>query len=199
MMQESKCRSIFTPCQISRRRLLVSGIAAAAIWNAPPLAWSGPYPARHADPPNRTLAFYNTHTQEQLQTIYWSQGEYIPSALADIDYLLRDHRANELTDMDLNLLNLLYAIRQKLDGTEPFHVISGYRSSQTNALLRRRSQGVAKNSLHMQGKAIDIRVPDYSSKTLWEVAISLRGGGVGYYARADFVHIDLGRVRSWSG
>ena len=199
MMQESKCRSIFTPCQISRRRLLGSGIAAAAIWNAPPLAWSGPYPARHADPPNRTLAFYNTHTQEQLQTIYWSQGEYIPSALADIDYLLRDHRANELTDMDLNLLNLLYAIRQKLDTTEPFHVISGYRSSQTNALLRRRSQGVAKNSLHMQGKAIDIRVPDYSSKTLWEVAISLRGGGVGYYARADFVHIDLGRVRSWSG
>lgn len=199
MMQESKCRSILTPWQISRRRLLASGIAAAAIWSAPPLAWSGPPTARHADPSNRILAFYNTHTQEQLQTIYWSQGEYIPSALADIDYLLRDHRANELTDMDLNLLNLLYAIRQKLDTTEPFHVISGYRSSQTNALLRRQSKGVAKNSLHMQGKAIDIRVPDYPSKTLWEAALSLRGGGVGYYARSDFVHIDLGRVRSWNG
>jgi uncharacterized protein YcbK (DUF882 family) len=78
-------------------------------------------------------------------------------------------------------------------------VISGYRSWQTNALLRRRSQGVAKNSLHMQGKAIDIRVPDYPSKSLWQIAISLRGGGVGYDARSDFVHIDLGRVRSWSG
>jgi uncharacterized protein YcbK (DUF882 family) len=78
-------------------------------------------------------------------------------------------------------------------------VISGYRSSQTNAFLRRRSKGVAKNSLHLQGKAIDIRVPDYPSKRLWQIAISLRGGGVGYYARSDFVHIDLGRVRSWSG
>jgi uncharacterized protein YcbK (DUF882 family) len=134
-----------------------------------------------------------------LQATYWSQGEYISSALADIDYLLRDHRANELTDMDLNLLNLLYAIRQQLNTTAPFHVISGYRSSQTNAWLHRRSQGVAENSLHMQGKAIDIRVPDYPSKTLWEVALSLRGGGAGYYARSDFVHIDIGRVRSWSG
>lgn len=198
MMQKSKCRSILIPCQISRRRLLASGFAAAVIWSAPPLAWSRPHTARRADLSDRILAFYNTHTQEQLQTIYWCQGEYIPSALADIDYLLRDHRANELTDMDLNLLNLLYAIRQKLNTTEPFHVISGYRSSQTNALLRRRSQGVAKHSLHMQGKAIDIRVPDYPSKRLWQIAIGLRGGGVGYYARSDFVHIDLGRVRSWS-
>ena len=199
MMQESKCRSILTPCQISRRRLLASGIAMAAIWSMPPLAWSRPHTARRTDLSDRILAFYNTHTQEQLQTIYWSQGAYIPSALADIDYLLRDHRANELTEMDLNLLNLLYAIRQKLDTTEPFHVISGYRSSQTNALLRRQSKGVAKNSLHMQGKAIDIRVPDYPSKTVWEVALRLRGGGAGYYARSDFVHIDIGRVRSWNG
>lgn len=199
MIQESKYRSILTPYQLSRRGLLASGIAAAAMWSRPRLAWSRPQTAPHADPSDRILAFYNTHTQEQLETVYWRQGNYIPSALTDIDYLLRDHRANEITDIDLNLLNLLYAIRKKLNTTEPFHVISGYRSSQTNAFLRRRSKGVAKNSLHIQGKAIDIRVPDYPSKTLWEVAISLRGGGVGYYARSDFVHIDLGRVSSWSG
>jgi uncharacterized protein YcbK (DUF882 family) len=144
------------------------------------------------------LTFYNTHTQEQLETVYWSQGDYIPSALADIDYLLRDHRVNELTDMDLNLLNLLYAIRKKLNTTQPFHVVSGYRSPQTNAFLRRRSTGVDKNSLHMQGKAIDIRMPGYPSKQLWKVAMSLRGGGVGYYAQSDFVHIDLGRIKIWS-
>ena len=198
MTQESKCSSILTPSPISRRRLLASGIAVAAMWGAPRLAWSRPHTASHADRSERILAFYNTHTREHLQTVYWSEGEYIPSALADIDYLLRDHRANELTDIDLNLLNLLYAIRQTLNTTQPFHVISGYRSSQTNALLRRRSTGVAKNSLHMQGRAIDIRVPGYSSKRLWQVAMGLRGGGVGYYARSDFVHIDLGRIRSWS-
>ena len=198
MMQESKFRSILTSDQISRRRLLASGIAVAAMWGAPSLACSRPHTVRHTDRSDRILAFYNTHTQEQLETVYWSQGEYIPSALTDIDHLLRDHRANELTDMDLNLLNLLYAIRQKLHTARPFHVISGYRSSQTNALLRRRGTGVAKNSWHMQGKAIDIRVPGYPSQMLWQVAIGLRAGGVGYYARSDFVHIDLGRIRSWS-
>lgn len=198
MIWESKFRLILNPCPISRRRLLASGVAAAAMWGAPPLAWSRPYTARHADRSDRILAFYNTHTHEQLEAVYWSQGEYIPSALTDIDYLLRDHRANELTDIDLNLLNLLYAIRQKVNTTQPFHVISGYRSLQTNTLLRHRSNGVAKNSLHMQGKAIDIRVPGYPSRMLWQVALGLRAGGVGYYARSDFVHIDLGRVRSWS-
>jgi uncharacterized protein YcbK (DUF882 family) len=198
MPQESRCRSILASNQISRRRLLAAGIAAAAMWGAPSLTWSRPHTARHVDPSDRILAFYNTHTQEQLQTIYWRQGEYIPSALADIDYLLRDHRDNELTDMDLNLLNLLYTIRQKLNTTEPFHVISGYRSAQTNAVLYHRSAGVDKNSLHMQGKAIDIRVPGYSTQQLRQVALSLCSGGVGYYARSDFMHIDLGPVRSWS-
>jgi uncharacterized protein YcbK (DUF882 family) len=100
--------------------------------------------------------------------------------------------------MDLNQLNLLYAIRKKINTTQPFHVVSGYRSPQTNAFFRRRSTGVDKNSMHMQGKAIDIRMPGYPSKQLWKVAMSLRGGGVGYYAQSDFVHIDLGRIKLWS-
>jgi uncharacterized protein YcbK (DUF882 family) len=145
----------------------------------------------------RTLAFYNTHTREELKTVYWREGGYVTSSLTDLDYLLRDHRANQLTLMDPRLFDLLYAIQEKLNLTRPFHVISGYRSPETNAYLRRRSRGVAKNSLHMQGKAIDIRIPGYQSKELKRVALSLGRGGVGYYARSNFVHVDLGRVRHW--
>jgi uncharacterized protein YcbK (DUF882 family) len=100
-------------------------------------------------------------------------------------------------EIDTDLLDLLFALHQKLEGTDPFHVISGYRSLATNSLLSSRSKGVAKNSLHIYGKAIDIRLPGYELKTLQRAAVDLRRGGVGYYSSSDFVHVDVGRVRYW--
>jgi uncharacterized protein YcbK (DUF882 family) len=196
VVPESKCKSTFIDRSFSRRRILTSGVLAAATWLSPRLTWArrGVASSDHLE---RTLAFYNTHTREELKTVYWREGGYVTSSLTDLDYLLRDHRANQLTLMDPRLFDLLYAIQEKLNLTRPFHVISGYRSPETNAYLRRRSRGVAKNSLHMQGKAIDIRIPGYQSKELKRVALSLGRGGVGYYARSNFVHVDLGRVRHW--
>lgn len=196
MVPESKLRSIFIDMPLSRRRILTSGVLAAATWLSPRPTWAH-QGAASSDRLERTLALYNTHTREDLKTVYWREGAYVTSALTDLDYLLRDHRANRLTVMDPHLFDLLYAIQQKLNTPQPFHIISGYRSPETNAYLRRRGSGVAEHSLHMQGKAIDIRILGYHSKALQRVALALGRGGVGYYARSNFVHVDLGRVRHW--
>lgn len=145
----------------------------------------------------RTLSFYNLHTGESLRTIYRAGDGYVASALADINHILRDFRANEVKPIDPSLLDLLFAIRSRLGTCEPFHVISGYRSPLTNAMLHARSEGVAAHSLHVEGKAIDIRVPGQDLATLRRVALELRRGGVGYYPSPDFVHVDTGRVRFW--
>ncbi len=140
---------------------------------------------------------YNCHTGESLKRVYWFRGQYLSEALTDINHILRDHRANEIQSIDLHLLDLLCTIQRKLAPHQAFHVISAYRTPATNAMLRRHSKGVAKHSLHMQGKAIDIRLPGYASATVRRVALALRRGGVGYYPRAGYVHIDTGQVRSW--
>lgn len=147
--------------------------------------------------PSRQLRFYNTHTGEQSNTVYWADGIYQPEGLTEIDRILRDHRSNEISNMDTRLLDLLYLLATTLDTNERFHVISGYRSPASNALLREKSQGVAKHSLHMEGLAIDIRVPGRALADLRLAAIGLKGGGVGYYPTSDFVHVDVGRVRTW--
>lgn len=146
--------------------------------------------------PERLLSFYNTHTGEQFAAAYWHEGEYVPEALTAINRVLRDHRSDEIYPIDTGLLDLLCHLRGNIGGGE-FHVISGFRSSQTNASLASRSEGVAKHSLHMRGMAIDVRVPGVDLAALRRAALQLRGGGVGYYARSDFVHIDVGRVRWW--
>jgi uncharacterized protein YcbK (DUF882 family) len=110
---------------------------------------------------------------------------------------LRDHRADEVENIDTDLLDLLFALRKTLETREPFHVISGYRSAKTNATLRAAGSGVAPNSLHRLGKAIDIRTPGRELRVLHEAAVALKGGGVGYYPKSDFVHVDVGRVRYW--
>ena len=157
MAHHSKPKTSLTNLRINRRWFLKSGSIAAAAWILSKPIWAEAKREPHRD---RSLAFYNTHTGEYLQsTVYWRDGEYIGTALANIDYILRDHRAHELTDMDTRLLNLLYLLKVELGAQKPFHVISGYRSQETNERLRKRSNGVAKNSLHMQGKAIDIRIP----------------------------------------
>ncbi len=183
----------------SRRRLLKFGLLAAASCLAPTLTWaSRQSPSSSAlSAPERKLSFHNLHTGENLQTVYWQDDTYVPEALADIDHILRDHRTNDTVAIDLGLLNLLNALRQTLDTDQPFHIISGYRSPKTNAMLRRHNEGVDKKSLHMQGRAIDIRVPKRSTEVVRQAALALDKGGVGYYSRSDFVHVDTGYVRRW--
>jgi uncharacterized protein YcbK (DUF882 family) len=145
----------------------------------------------------RTLSFYNTHTGEQLNACYFSQGAYNKESLSKIDFILRDHRSGEVKPIDAQLLDLLFALKSRIRSGKPFHVISGYRSPATNEMLRQNSQGVAKVSYHTLGQAIDIRLPGYDTLGLRNHSVKLGGGGVGYYARSDFVHLDIGPVRAW--
>jgi uncharacterized protein YcbK (DUF882 family) len=156
-----------------------------------------PAAAKSAPAPKR-LAFYNLHTGERLETAFWTREGLIPDALAEISHLLRDHRTNEVKAIDPKLLGLLYALKQKAGARQAFSVISGYRSPQTNAALRAHSSGVATQSLHMKGQAIDIALPGCRLDRLRELALSLRAGGVGYYPGPGFVHVDTGAVRHWS-
>lgn len=180
---------------IDRRRLLKAGLLASVVCLNPLPVW-----ARYnlLDTPERSLSLYNTHTGEQLkQIVYWEEGSYLTEALQDISFVLRDHRTNETHSIDPITLDLMAAISRKLNARRPFEIISGYRSPQTNNSLRSKSSGVAKNSYHMQGKAVDLRLPGVPLKSLRKAALDLRMGGVGYYPKSDFVHVDSGRVRSW--
>lgn len=155
-------------------------------------------PASRTEAPRR-LAFYNTHTAESLDLVYWAEGRYLDDALRGIDHVLRDHRTGKTAEMDVKLLDLLFALRGRLGTSSPFHVISGYRSPETNEYLRRQSadSGVAQDSQHTKAKAIDIRLPDRPLVEVREAAIALGKGGVGYYPVSDFVHVDVARVRTW--
>ncbi|MGD0119755.1 MAG: DUF882 domain-containing protein [Candidatus Binatus sp.] len=145
----------------------------------------------------RSLSFYALHTGESLKTTYWRDGQYISGELDRINYILRDFRANEVKPIDPALLDLLVRIQHRLGTSEPFQVISGYRSPVTNAMLHANSEGVAVHSLHIEGKAIDICVPGRSLAQLRGAALAQQAGGVGYYPKSDFVHVDTGRVRFW--
>lgn len=172
-----------------RRRFLIAGLGAAATMilpAAPALAL-----------PGRQLSFTNLHTGECLTTTYWAGGHLLAGACRRIDHLLRDHRTGEVAVMSRHLLDVLFALHQRLGTEAPFEVISGYRSPKTNARLIKAGRGVARHSLHMRGMAIDIRVPDLALKRLRREAASLKAGGVGYYPRSGFVHVDVGRVRYW--
>lgn len=146
---------------------------------------------------DRSLSFRSLHTEEKAKVTYWSKGDYVPGALHEIDHLLRDWRTGEVYPIDTALLDLLFRLRVELHTTAPYRVISGFRSVSTNAALARRSDGVAKRSLHMAGMAIDISLRGVELPGLRDAALSLKGGGVGYYAKSNFVHIDTGRVRRW--
>jgi len=145
----------------------------------------------------RTLAFYHTHTHERLNITYAKSGEYDQEALAKINTYLRDFRTSEVYPIDPGILDILWTIQKKMCCNSTYEVISGYRSPKTNQKLRKKSNGVAKRSLHMKGQAIDVRITGEKTKTVRDCAISLKSGGVGYYAKSNFVHIDTGRVRSW--
>ena len=179
---------------ISRRRLLTLGGIAVIAGIFPRRVFGSP---TGMSQPERSLAFYNTHTGEQLRAVYWEQGSYLEDSLGEINHILRDHLTNEIKNIDTGLLDLLFAIRNELETQQPFHVISGYRSPDTNAFLRAHSTGVAEHSLHLVGQAIDIRTPGRDLRVLHKTAVALKGGGVGYYPKSDFVHVDVGRVRYW--
>ncbi len=148
-------------------------------------------------PKPRELAFLHTHTGERLVVTYAEQSGYLPNGLAEINRLLRDFRTGEVYPIDTGVLNILYAAREVLLADGVFEVISGYRSTKTNEMLRHRGHGVAKHSLHMQGRAIDVRLSGVPTHRLREFCGALKRGGVGYYRQSDFVHIDTGPVRIW--
>ncbi len=145
----------------------------------------------------KNLSFYHTHTHERLNICYYRNGEFDANALSKINHILRDHRSREVKAIDIRLLDTLHALSLKTRPQATFHVISGYRSPATNKKLRKKGSGVASKSLHMYGKAIDIRIPGYSTRQLRNIARKMKAGGVGYYPKSDFVHIDTGRVRYW--
>ena len=179
---------------LSRRRFLSVGVLTVLSGMVPRLCLAA---AKMSPSPKRTLSFYNTHTGESLDTTYWADGKYLASALNDINCILRDHRSGDIKPINTRLLDLLYAMKVKLRPRHAFHIISGYRSPRTNALLRAGNGGVAKNSYHIKGKAIDIRVPGCPLSEMHRTAKSLRAGGVGYYPQSDFIHVDVGPVRFW--
>lgn len=145
----------------------------------------------------RALAFYNTHTGERVTTTYWADGQYLAAELTAMNRVLRDHRSGEVHAIDQRLFDILFNLQSVTGARGEFHVISGYRSQASNAALRRHGNGVAKDSLHIVGKAIDIRLPGSALGDLRRAALSLRAGGVGYYPASEFIHLDTGRVRSW--
>ncbi len=152
---------------------------------------------RMFEPGIRRVRVYNLHTGESLNEVYKERGEIIPDVLSEVNNVLRDFRNDQVCDIDVRLLDLLDDMANKLETNTEFNVVSAYRSPQTNAMLAERSSGVAKTSLHMKGKAIDIRVPGVALKHLRNLAKEMRIGGVGYYASSNFVHIDTGKVRYW--
>jgi uncharacterized protein YcbK (DUF882 family) len=173
------------------RRSLLRLIATAA----PLMAVPGVASALALEP--RVLRFAHLHTAEKLEVEYMAGGRYLPDALASVNRLLRDFRTGDVHDIDPKLLDLLHALQSSTASRKPFEIISGYRSPQTNAMLRSHSGGVASSSLHMQGQAIDIRVGDVPLSALRDAALDLGRGGVGYYPSSNFVHVDTGRVRRW--
>ena len=146
----------------------------------------------------RELAMVHTHTQERIQTVYAIAESYVPDVLKSLNRFLRDHYTGDIGQIDPRLFDLLHQVRLMVGAARPFEVISGYRSAATNETLRiTRGGGVVRHSLHMEGRAIDVRLPGVPLADVRDAALSLKAGGVGYYPGQQFVHLDTGRVRRW--
>jgi uncharacterized protein YcbK (DUF882 family) len=178
---------------LSRRHLLTLLGGAAAATMAPSLALAAPRDGV------RRLTLHNLHTGEKLTAAYWEKGCYDRTELDAVARLCRDFRTGEVHPIDCELLDLVHRLGRTLATSKPIELISAYRSPKTNAVLAAQSSGVAKRSMHMQGKAFDIRLPGVSARDIYKAALNLRGGGVGLYAKSNFVHVDVGRVRNWIG
>jgi len=178
----------------ARRRFLRDGVRLAAVGALP--LWSHAAQGRAAAP--RSLAMRHTHTDERIELVFAAGERYLPEALGRLNHFLRDHYSGEVGVIDPQVFELMHSVQQALGTERVFEIISGYRCPATNDKLRNtRGGGVAKRSLHMQGRAIDLRLAGVPLDELRDAALSLRAGGVGYYASSRFVHLDNGRVRNW--
>lgn len=171
-----------------RRALRIFGLAALSL--ALPFS-----PAAWASAP-RSVSLYHAHTGERFDAVYFENGEYLPDAVAELSRILRDHRTGDVCEFDPQLFDTLHALNLAC-GAGTYEVISAFRSERTNRMLRQHSRGVAKDSLHQYGRAIDVRLPGRETRALREAALALRAGGVGYYPRSNFVHLDTGPFRTW--
>jgi len=178
------------PTALDRRRFLLAGGSAALT-----LAPAGAALARALE--TRSLSFIHTHTGEQLTAVYFQEGAYHEAGLDRISYLLRDFRTEEVHPIDPRVLDILYDVQNLAGRQEPYQVISGYRSPSTNSALRSLSHGVAEHSLHKEGRAIDVRMDGVPTWRMRDLALQMKRGGVGFYPKSDFVHLDCGRVRFW--
>ena len=182
------------PNLVRRRDLLKFGTAAGLAAIAAP-AWAQNFDVWQP----RWAVLDNLHTGERFRAVYYANGSYLPDALAEATRVMRDWRTGDERFIDPTLFDALHAIGSKLEARQPFQVISGYRSPKTNAMLSRRSSGVAEHSQHVLGKAIDIRLEGVDLSNLRDAALDLGAGGVGYYPVSNFIHVDTGRVRQWRG
>lgn len=177
------------------RRAILRAFAATAITAAPTFGKAAGFLRGAGD--IRRIHMTSPRSGESIDTIYWIEGEYIRDAVKEITHFMRDWRTDQIHDIDPRTIDILTAAHNLLDVSEPYMLLSGYRSPQTNAMLRRRSRGVAKNSRHLKGQAADVRLGSRSVNQMYRAALACHGGGVGRYSRSDFVHMDCGPVRSW--
>ncbi len=145
----------------------------------------------------RRVRMYSGRTGESIDTIYWIEGDYIKDAVKEVNHFMRDWRSGREISIDLRTIDIMAASHSLLDTNEPFMLLSGYRTPQTNAMLRSKSRGVAKNSLHVKGQAADLRLKSRSVNQMFRAAQSCHAGGVGKYSGSNFVHMDCGDVRTW--
>lgn len=179
------------------RRALLGAFAATAVSAAPTYSNAAGFLRGSGD--IRRVRMYSGRTGERIDMIYWIEGQYIKDAVKEVNYFMRDWRTDGIKNIDLRTVDIMAASHNLLDVSEPYMLLSGYRSPKTNAMLRSRSRGVAKNSLHMRGQAADLRLASRSVSQMARAAISCNGGGVGRYSGSNFVHMDCGVVRSWGG
>lgn len=179
------------------RRNLLRAFAATAVVAAP--TCSKAFGLLKGAGDIRRIRMTSARTGESIDTIYWIDGKYIPEVLKEINYFMRDWRTGETVSMDPGNLDIMAAAHRLMDVSEPYTLLSGYRCAKTNAMLRARSSGVAKHSLHMSGKAADLRLKSRSVGQMAGAALACNSGGVGRYSRSNFVHMDCGPVRAWGG
>lgn len=179
------------------RRALLGAFAATSLIAAPTYSKAASFLRGAGD--IRRIKMYSSRTGEKVDTIYWIEGEYIRDAVNEIAIFMRDWRTNQVKPIDLQTIDIMAAAHALVDTTEPYMMLSGFRSPKTNAMLRARSRGVARNSLHMKGKAADLRLASRSVGQLSKAAQAIRAGGVGRYYGSNFVHMDSGDLRSWNG
>ncbi|MFD1511473.1 YcbK family protein [Lacimonas salitolerans] len=177
------------------RRALLGAFAATTLVAAPTFSNAAGFLRGAGD--IRRLKMYNGRTGERLDMIYWIEGDYIADAVKEVNFFMRDWRNNKVMNIDLRTIDIMTAAHNLLDVNEPYMLLSGYRSPETNAMLRSRSSGVAKNSRHLRGEAADLRLGSRSVQQMARAAAACRAGGVGRYSRSNFVHMDCGPVRVW--